>query len=70
METMSIDTVSNPMWDNFRKLLKMLQEQDINFKQYRITYGEGRMEVLILSIIPKWFTVDDYGIYIDSENVL
>lgn len=67
---MSIDTVSSPMWDNFRKLLKMLQEQNINFKQYRITYCEGRMEVLIISIIPKWFTVDDYGIYIDSENVL
>jgi hypothetical protein len=66
---MKADTVSNPMWDNFRKLLQIFQEQNIKFNKYQLTYYEGRMEVLILSIIPKCFIIDNNGIYSDHRNI-
>lgn len=67
---MCIDTIQNPMWDNLRELLRLLEEQNIKYNQYRITHNGNRMEVLILSILPRWFIVDSEGIYIDSKNIM
>lgn len=62
--TMSIDTIQNPMWDNLRKLLKMSQEKDRRFPKCRITYHGDKIDVLIFHFIPRWFTVDNEGVYI------